>query len=139
MSIEKQRIDVIYILAFFVILFWATFEQAGASLTFFAEKQTDRNLFGTKITASFFQSINAILIVILAPIFALIGYLLGQHNWEPTLPTKHACGLFFLSISYLVIAFGVNGLDPTIKVSMMWLFGLYLLHNIGELCLSTIG
>lgn len=138
-SIEKQRIGVIYILAFFVIFFWAAFEQAGASLTFFAEEQTDRNLFGSEIPASFFQSINAVLIIILAPVFAVIWTFLGQRNLEPSSPTKQAFGLLFLSIGYLVIAFGVKGLDPAIKVSFMWLFSLYLLHTIGELCLSPIG
>ncbi len=138
-KIEKQRISVIYILAFFVIFFWAAFEQAGASLTYFAEEQTDRSLFGSIIPASFFQSVNAVLIVILAPIFAIIWTTLGKKNMEPASPTKQAFGLLFLSIGYLVIALGVKGLDPTIKVSMMWLFGLYLLHTIGELCLSPIG
>ena len=138
-AIEKQRIWVIYILAFFVIFFWAAFEQAGASLTFFAEEQTDRHLLGTEIPASFFQSVNAVLIVILAPIFALIWTFLGKKNMEPSSPTKQAFGLLFLSIGYLVIAFGVKGLDPNVKVSMMWLFSLYLLHTIGELCLSPIG
>ncbi|MFN7313190.1 MAG: peptide MFS transporter [Bacteroidota bacterium] len=136
---EKERIWVIYILAFFVIFFWAAFEQAGASLTFFAEEQTDRHLFGTEIPASFFQAINAVLIVILAPVFAAIWTFLGNRNSEPSSPTKQAFGLLFLSIGYLVIAFGVKGIDPTIKVSMMWLFSLYLLHTIGELCLSPIG
>lgn len=138
-AIEKQRIWVIYILAFFVIFFWAAFEQAGASLTFFAEEQTDRHLFGTEIPASYFQSINAVLIVILAPIFAALWVFLGKRNMEPASPTKQAFGLLLLSIGYLVIAFGVKGLDPNVKVSMMWLFSLYLLHTIGELCLSPIG
>ncbi|MES2559969.1 MAG: peptide MFS transporter [Bacteroidota bacterium] len=138
-AIEKQRIWVIYILAFFVIFFWAAFEQAGASLTFFAEEQTDRTMFGSEIPASFFQSVNAIFIVILAPVFAWIWTMLGNRNMEPASPTKQAFGLLFLSIGYLVIAFGVKGLDPTLKVSMMWLLSLYLLHTIGELCLSPIG
>jgi POT family proton-dependent oligopeptide transporter len=137
--IEKQRIGVIYILAFFVIFFWAAFEQAGASLTFFAEEQTDRNLAGVEIPTSFFQSINAMLIIILAPLFAVIWTFLGRRNWEPSSPAKQALGLLFLSTGYLVIAFGVKGLDPSIKVSMMWLFSLYLLHTVGELCLSPIG
>lgn len=138
-SVEKQRIGVIYILAFFVIFFWAAFEQAGASLTFFAEEQTDRNLFGAEIPASFFQSINAVFIIILAPIFAFIWTFLGQRNLEPSSPAKQAFGLLFLSIGYLVIACGVKGVDPAIKVSFMWLTSLYLLHTIGELCLSPIG
>lgn len=137
--IDKQRIGVIYILAFFVIFFWAAFEQAGASLTFFAEEQTDRNLAGVEIPTSFFQSINAVLIIILAPLFAVIWTFLGRRNWEPSSPTKQALGLVFLSIGYLVIAFGVKGLDPSVKVGMMWLFSLYLLHTVGELCLSPIG
>ncbi|MBS0424241.1 MAG: peptide MFS transporter [Proteobacteria bacterium] len=138
-AIEKQRIGVIYILAFFVIFFWAAFEQAGVSLTFFAAEQTDRNLFGTEIPASFFQSINAVLIIVLAPLFAFIWTFLGQHNREPSSPAKQAWGLLFLSMGYWVIAFGVKGVDPATKVSMMWLFSLYLLHTIGELCLSPIG
>ncbi|OQW40026.1 MAG: peptide ABC transporter [Proteobacteria bacterium SG_bin4] len=138
-SIEKQRIAVIYILAFFVIFFWAAFEQAGASLTFFAEEQTDRRFSGFEIPASFFQSINAVLIVVLAPLFAFLWTSLGKHNREPSSPAKHALGLMFLSVGYLIIAFGVKGLDPATKVSMLWLFSLYLLHTIGELCLSPIG
>jgi POT family proton-dependent oligopeptide transporter len=138
-KVEKDRIWVIYILAFFVIFFWAAFEQAGASLTFFAEEQTNRNLLGYEIPASYFQSINAVLIVILAPVFALIWTFLGRRNAEPASPTKQAFGLLFLSIGYLVIAFGVKGIQPEIKVSMFWLFSLYLLHTIGELCLSPIG
>jgi POT family proton-dependent oligopeptide transporter len=136
---EKQRIFVIYILAFFVIFFWAAFEQAGASLTFFASEQTDRYLLGYEIPASYFQSVNAVLIVILAPIFAAFWTFLGKRNSEPASPTKQAFGLLFLAIGYLVIAFGVKGIQPELKVSMMWLFGLYLLHTIGELCLSPIG
>lgn len=138
-AIEKQRIAVIYILAFFVIFFWAAFEQAGASLTFFAAEQVDRNLFGTEIPASFFQSINAVLIIVLAPLFAFIWAFLDRHNREPSSPAKQAWGLLFLAIGYWVIAFGVKGVDPATKVSMTWLFSLYLLHTIGELCLSPIG
>ena len=130
-KIEKDRIWVIYILAFFVIFFWAAFEQAGASLTFFAEEQTDRVILGSEIPTSYFQSINAVLIVILAPVFAIIWTFLGTKNAEPASPTKQAFGLLFLSIGYLVIAFGVKGIQPEIKVSMMWLFSLYLLHTVG--------
>lgn len=89
-KIEKDRIWVIYILAFFVIFFWAAFEQAGASLTFFAEEQTDRVILGSEIPTSYFQSINAVLIVILAPVFAIIWTFLGTKNAEPASPTKQA-------------------------------------------------
>jgi proton-dependent oligopeptide transporter, POT family len=201
-KIERSRIWVIYIIAFFVIFFWAAFEQAGASLTFFAEEQTDRvvnlnltknvymmiNLIlgglvgyffyrvftkmkneqkgvkelilfllgasfiyfmyaafttnGTKlesIPASSFQSINAIAIVIFAPLFSMLWSYLGKKNIEPSSPYKQSIGLFLLALGYLVIALGVKGIDASTKVSMMWLISLYTIHTFGELCLSPIG
>ena len=138
-KVEKSQIGVIYIIAFFVIFFWAAFEQAGASLTYFAEEQTDRNLFGSIVPASYFQSINAVAIVIFAPIFVWIWGGLGKRNLEPASPFKQALGLFLLAIGYLVIAFGVKGIDPSTKVSMGWLVSLYTIHTFGELCLSPIG
>lgn len=138
-KIERERIWVIYIAAFFVIFFWAAFEQAGASLTYFAEEQTDRNLLGTTIPTSFFQSINAVAIVIFAPLFAFLWQFLGKKNMEPASPYKQALGLFLLSLGYLVIAFGVKGVEPGVKVSILWLTSLYLIHTFGELCLSPIG
>jgi len=138
-SVERQRIWVIYIAAFFVIFFWAAFEQAGASLTYFAEEQTDRSFFGTTIPTSYFQSINAVAIVIFAPIFVWLWGMLGKKNMEPASPFKQAIGLFLLAIGYLVIAFGVKGIDPSTKLSMGWLVSLYTIHTFGELCLSPIG
>lgn len=138
-KVEKDKIWVIYIAAFFVIFFWAAFEQAGASLTYFAEEQTDRNLFGKIVPASYFQSINAVAIVIFAPIFVWIWGGLGKRNLEPASPFKQALGLFLLAIGYLVIAFGVKGIDPSTKLSMGWLVSLYTIHTFGELCLSPIG
>jgi POT family proton-dependent oligopeptide transporter len=138
-KIEKQRIWVIYLVAFFVIFFWAAFEQAGASLTYFAEEQTDRRLFGEVVPASYFQSINAVAIVIFAGVFVWLWGSLGKRNMEPASPYKQAIGLFLLALGYLVIAFGVQGLTPGTKVSMIWLVSLYTIHTFGELCLSPIG
>jgi POT family proton-dependent oligopeptide transporter len=138
-KVESQRIWVIYIVAFFVIFFWAAFEQAGASLTFFAEEQTDRTVFGKEIPASYFQSVNAVAIVIFAAVFVGLWGFLGKRNMEPASPYKQSIGLFLLALGYLVIAYGVKGIDPSTKVSMMWLLGLYLIHTFGELCLSPIG
>lgn len=138
-KVEKQRIWVIYIVAFFVIFFWSAFEQAGASLTYFAEEQTDRSFLGTTIPASYFQSVNAVAIVIFAPLFALIWSSLNKKKLEPSSPLKQAMGLFLLAMGYLVIAFGVKGLEPGVKVSMLWLISLYTIHTFGELCLSPIG
>lgn len=138
-KVEKARIWVIYIVAFFVIFFWAAFEQAGAALTFFAAEQTDRNLFGSEIPASYFQSVNAVAIVIFASLFVLLWGFLGKRNLEPASPYKQAIGLFLLALGYVVIAVGVKGITPSAKVSMMWLLSLYLIHTFGELCLSPIG
>jgi POT family proton-dependent oligopeptide transporter len=136
---EKQRIWVIFIIAFFVIFFWSAFEQAGASLTFFAQEQTDRHFFKWEIPSSYFQSINAVAIVIFAPIFAWLWTKLGASNREPSSPVKQSLGLFLLAVGYLIIAIGVKDLDPSLKVSMFWLVTLYTVHTFGELCLSPIG
>lgn len=137
--IERKRIGVIYIIAFFVIFFWAAFEQAGASLTFFADEYVNRDLFGWEMPASYFQSFNAIFIVALAPLFAMLWVFLGKKNIEPSSPMKQAIGLFLLSLGYLIISFGVRGVDSQVKASMLWLTGLYFVHTMGELCLSPIG
>lgn len=205
-AIEKQRVLVIFIVVFFVIFFWSAFEQAGASLTFFADEQTQRlvnlkipvwlvysvsalllaltvwmyrkvaknlagefdarlrntvffllALFATSILyiiyslyllnasvidfkevpASWFQSLNSIFVVAFAPLFAWLWIKLGK--WEPSAPTKMAIGLLLLSLGYLWISFGVNNVGVGIKVSMIWLIGMYALHTWGELCLSPIG
>ena len=135
--IERQRIGVIFIVSFFVIFFWSAFEQAGASLTFFAEEQTQRDLGFVLVPASWFQSLNSIFVVAFAPLFAFLWIKLGRR--EPSSPTKMAIGLLLLSLGYLWIAFGVKGVQPGIKVSMIWLTGMYALHTWGELSLSPIG
>lgn len=134
---EKSRIGVIFIVAFFVIFFWSAFEQAGASLTFFAEEQTQRDLGFVNIPASIFQSLNSIFVIAFAPVFAWLWLKLGRR--EPSSPTKMALGLFLLAVGYLWIAFGVKDVQPGIKVSIIWLTGMYALHTWGELCLSPIG
>lgn len=138
-KIERQRIGVIYIIAFFVIFFWSAFEQAGASLTYFADEQTDRNVFGWEMPASFFQSFNPVFVVLLAPLFSTLWMRLGQRNLDPPSPIKQSLGLFFLALGYLVIALGVKDVDSQTKVSIMWLTGLYFIHTMGELMLSPIG
>ena len=137
--LEQVRIGVIYIIAFFVIFFWAAYEQAGASLTFFADEQTDRHIGGWEMPAAYFQSFNPIMIVTLAPIFAAVWSFLGKRGIEPSSPRKQAIGLGLLALGYLFIAFGVKDIEPGVKVSMVWLTGLYLIHTMGELCLAPIG
>lgn len=136
---ERDRIMVIFILAFFVIFFWGAFEQAGASLTIFADRQTDRNLFGWDMPASYFQSVNPLAIIVLAPLFSSMWLKLGNRGLEPSSPKKMALGLALVSLGYVVIALAVYGLGAMDKVSMFWLIALYVIHTMGELCLSPIG
>ncbi|MBS1578838.1 MAG: peptide MFS transporter [Bacteroidetes bacterium] len=136
-KIEKEKVGVIFLICFFVIFFWGAFEQAGASLTFFASEQTQRNLGFFTVPTSWFQSLNSIFVVLFAPFFAWFWLKLGKK--EPKSPFKMALGLLFMSLGYLWIAFGVKDVQTGIKVSMIWLVGMYALHTAGELCLSPIG
>lgn len=133
---EKQRIWVMIIIAFFVVFFWGAYEQTGASLTIFAEEQTNRELWpGVVMPTSWFQSFNSAFIVIFAAPFAWIWLKMG--NKQPATPTKMGIGLIFLGLGYLWISWGVNNVEG--KVSIIWLTFLYMLHTWGELCLSPIG
>lgn len=135
-KVEKDRLWVIILVMIFVVFFWMCFEQAGASLTFFADEQTNRTIFGFKIPASAFQSFNAGFIVLLAPVLSAFWLFLKKRN--PAAPYKQSMGLLFLALGYLVIALGSKSIPP-MGASIFWLTGLYFLHTVGELCLSPIG
>jgi POT family proton-dependent oligopeptide transporter len=134
---EKRRVGVIFIVSFFVVFFWSAFEQAGASLNLFADRQTNRDLGFFTVPASWFQSLNSAFVVLFAPVFAWLWIKMGRR--EPSAPTKMAIGLALLAIGYLWIGYGVKNVSPDMKVSMIWLVGMYMLHTWGELCLSPIG
>jgi POT family proton-dependent oligopeptide transporter len=136
---DIKGIMVIFIVSFFVVFFWAAFEQAPASLTFFADEQMNRTIFGYTLPASIFQNLNAIFVVVGAPLMAMVWTALGRRGAEPPSPLKMAIGLGLLAAGYLVMCFGVNNLQPGVKVSMFFLVALYFLHSVGELCLSPIG
>lgn len=136
---EKSRIGVIYIIAVFVIFFWSAFEQAGSSLTIFADQQVDRTIGDWTMPTTWFQSINPIVVVSFAPIMAALWSFLGKRNMEPFSPAKQAIGLVLLALGYVVIAVATNGVTGDTKVSMWWLVALYFIHTIGELSLSPIG
>jgi len=140
-KIETQRIIAIFVVSFFVVFFWSAYEQAGASLSFFAAEQTNLHidLFNYNVPPSWFQSVPSFFVVIFAPVFAWLWIQLGKKNMEPTSPMKMAIGLFLLALGYAWIALGVKDLAPNVKVSMIWLTGMYALHVWGELCLSPIG
>ena len=137
--IQKKKVVVLFTVSFFVIFFWSAFEQAGASLTFFASENTQRDLGFYVVPASFFQSLNSLFVVTLAPLVAWVWIKLGKAKREPSSPFKMAMGLMLLALGYLWIATGVNGVGTGIKVSMIWLIGMYMMHTFGELCLSPIG
>jgi POT family proton-dependent oligopeptide transporter len=141
-SVEKQRVAVIFIISFFVIFFWAAYEQAGVSLTFFAEQQTNRTigwLGNYTFPASFFQMVSAIVIIVFAPMFAWLWTRLGRKNMEPSSPLKMSIGLMILALGYVVMAIGGSIAQTGVKVSPMWLVTAYSFHTFGELCLSPIG
>ncbi len=138
-AIERDRILVIYILGFFVMFFWACFEQAGSSLTFIADNQTDRRLFGWNMPPSFVQNANSLFIMIFAFPFSWLWLKLQRRNLEPISPVKQSIGLLLLAAGFLVIAFQVKGLGNTEKLAVIWLIVMYLFHTLGELCLSPIG
>lgn len=143
-SQEKKRTTAILILAVFVVFFWAGFEQAGSSLTMFADKLTDRHIFGTTIPVTFFQSINPIFVLLLSPIFAKIWITLANRkNGDLKIPTKMAIGMITLGVGFLVMVLATISIggssNPTAKASMWWLVMTYFFNTVGELCLSPIG
>lgn len=138
-KVERDRIIVMYIIAFFVIFFWSAFEQAGSSLTFVADKQTDLNFLGFQLPPSFIQNANSIFIVVFALPFSWLWIRLQKRNLEPISPVKQAIGLFLLAIGYYIIAVQIAKIGTTGKLAVHWLFIMYLFHTLGELCLSPIG
>ncbi|MEI7803448.1 MAG: peptide MFS transporter [Bacteroidota bacterium] len=138
-KIERDRIFVIYIVAFFVIFFWAAFEQAGSSLTFIADNQTDRDFFGWQMPPSMVQIFNGLFVVILAVPFSMLWDKLRANGREPISPMKQAFGLALIAISYFIIAYNVKDLGNNGLLAIKWLILLYLIQTCGELCLSPIG
>jgi proton-dependent oligopeptide transporter, POT family len=138
-KVERQRIIVIYIVAFFVIFFWAAFEQAGSSLTFIADNQTDRNFFGWNMPASMVQIFNGLFVVAFAVPFSMLWEKLNKAGKEPTSPFKQAIGLLLVAVSYFIIAHNVKDLGNSGLLAIKWLILLYLIQTAAELCLSPIG
>lgn len=139
-KVETQRILVIYIVSFFIIFFWAAFEQAGSSLTFIASNQTDRTfLFGWQMPASMVQIFNGLFVVILAVPFSIIWDKLRAKGKEPISPFKQAMGLALIALSYFIIAYNVKDLGNSGMLAIKWLILLYFIQTCGELCLSPIG
>ncbi|HYV82515.1 MAG TPA: peptide MFS transporter [Pyrinomonadaceae bacterium] len=133
---EFRRVIVIFILFLFSILFWMTYEQAGSSLTLFADRLTRTTIFGWTYPSSWFQAVPALFVIIFASIIGAVWLKLGDR--QPSSPGKFTIGLFFAGIAFVVIAFA-STLAGSGRVSPMWLVLVYFLQTIGELCLSPVG
>ncbi|BDU24533.1 peptide MFS transporter [Flavobacterium sp. GSB-24] len=138
-KVERDRIIVIYIVSFFIIFFWAAFEQAGSSLTFIADNQTDRHFFGWLMPPSMVQIFNGLFVVVLAVPFSILWDTLRAKGKEPISPVKLAVGLVVISISFLMIATQVSYIGTSGLLLVKWLILLYFLNTCAELCLSPIG
>ncbi len=136
---EWKRVVAICLLTMFAIFFWMGFEQAGGSMSLFADKQTVRTLAGFEIPASWFQSINPFLILVLAPVFATIWTALNRSRYALPDPAKQAMGLIVLGLGFIVMYSAQNRADAVGPVGPLWLAGAYALHTVGELMLSPVG
>ena len=134
--IERKRIGAVIVLFVFATLFWGAFEQAGSSLNLFAQRFTRRVVFGWEFPAGWFQSMNSLFLVLLAPVFAWAWIRLGKR--EPSSPTKFVIALVCVGLGFLVVAIAawLGGDQP---VSLWWLIGVYFFHTLGELSLSPVG
>ncbi|MDX1954512.1 MAG: peptide MFS transporter [Chitinophagaceae bacterium] len=138
-KVERDRIWVLYIVCFFVMFFWGAFEQAGSSLTFIADNQTDTRILGWTMPPSMVQNFNGIFVMAFAIPFSLLWIWMNKRKLEPISPVKQAWGLMLIALGYFIIATQVKGLGISGKVGIIWMIILYLLHTWGELCLSPIG
>ena len=138
-GVETRCVAVIVILVMAAAIFWSGFEQAGSSLNLFAQRYTDREILGFSIPAGWFQSLNPMFILILAPFMAALWVNLGRRNLDPSLPAKFALGLIQLGLGFFVIFLASRYVVAGESVLPTWLFFTYLLHTTGELFLSPVG
>ena len=136
---EWQRVFAIVIMGVFVIFFWMGFEQAGGTMNLFADKLTDRAIFGWEMPASYFQGVNPLMIVLLGPLFSILWTRWDRSRFALSAPAKMALGMIILGAGFVVLAIAQGRADAVGKVGPQWLVCVYLLHTVGELCLSPIG
>ena len=134
-SQERDRIFAAMFLILTSIVFWALFEQAGSSLNLF----TDRHVDTQGVNASMFQSINAIYIVLLAPLFAMLWQGLARKGAEPSTPLKFGMAVIQVGLGFLVLVWGAESVGVSVPTPVIFIFLIYLLHTTGELCLSPVG
>lgn len=137
-KVQRDKVIAMLIIFTFNILFWMFFEQAGSSFTFLADKIVDRQLGDFLFPNAWFQSVNSLAIITLAPIIALIWVKMGSAN--PSIPRKFGLGLIFNGLAFALLMFALSGLvDDAGKIPFWTLFMVYVIQSIGELCLSPIG
>ena len=136
---ERKRVVVMFVLFIACAMFWAGFEQAGASLNLFADRYTNLNVFGWDMAAGTLQTINPLFIIIFAPVFASIWVQLGARNLDPSAPVKFALGLILMGVGFYVMVLASKYVVAGEKVLPTWLILTYLFHTFGELCLSPVG
>ena len=136
---EKRRALVIVVLFFGSVLFWLGYEQAGSSLNLFAERYTDRALGSFVIPASWFQSLDAAFVIAFAPLLAWVWIALARRHLKPSAPASFAIGVILMGSGFAVMAVAASIVAHGSKVLPYWLIATYLLHTLGELCLSPVG
>ena len=135
---ERDRLIVVGILILFSLIFWALFEQAGSSLNILTDRGVDRVIFGWEVPASMFQSLNAGFIFTIAPLFALLWIALAKRNMEPSTPIKFSIGIVLVGLGFLALVYGMSSSEG-LQTGVIWIVLIYLLHTLGELCLSPVG
>jgi POT family proton-dependent oligopeptide transporter len=138
-GVERKRVLVLIVLFLACALFWSGFEQAGSSLNLFAERYTDRVVGAFTLPAGWFQSLNAIFIVIFAPVFSAIWVNLARRNLDPSTPVKFALGLIGMAVGFLMMFLAARIVADGLPAAAYWLVLTYLFHTFGELCLSPVG
>ncbi len=136
---EVDRLRVIFMLFVFIVLFWAAFEQAGGLMNLYAADKTDRMVGAFEVPAGWFQSLNPLFIVLLAPVFSVAWSKLGEAGRNPATPKKMVLGLVLTGIGFLAMVAAALESGTGAKASMWWLVLAYLFHTTGELCISPVG
>ncbi len=137
---EFQMMVAAMVLVVFNVVFWTLFEQAGSSLTLFADRNTDLSFWGLfSINAGQTQFFNAFFIVALAPVMSVMWTALAKRGLEPSIPVKFGIALIGVGLGFLFLVWGASMVGPSFKVAIWWLAGLYFIHSFAELCISPVG
>ncbi|HEY4321071.1 MAG TPA: peptide MFS transporter [Gemmatimonadales bacterium] len=134
---ERKRLVVILVLFMAAAVFWSLFEQAGSTLTLFADRNTRNEILGISFGSGMWQSVQPAWVIILAPCFAWLWIKLGRLN--PSSPAKFAFGLLFAALSFAIMVPAAALATHGNRVGWWWLMGSYFLASMGEMCLSPVG